>query len=247
MAEVYDAQIHHPFTSIVSGPSGCGKSTFVAKLMRRQNDIIDTEFDYVTIVIGTDASVNPILSNLKHQLKCKVRLVELKKKYQTLKQLNEKFPADLKEHLEVNSKEGKKKGCIIFDDVMTELSECGLLVDLFTKYSSHYGISVIFITQNLFFKSSGKHAGDHVTLYRNTHVLVVFQTPMDNIVLNTLAHRLQTAGSARLLPMLAYILEHHRYVVVFGKLGRPSEIRFMTDIFATDPVPHQKVFQLVGE
>lgn len=247
MDRIHDAQIHHPFTSIVSGPSGSGKSTFVANLMRRQNDIIDSQFDYITIVLGTDASVNPTLNNLKQELKCKVRVLELRKRYPSYKELREKFPSDLKDHLEVNSQEGKKKGCIIFDDVMTELSECGLMVDLFTKYSSHYGISVIFITQNLFFNSGGKHAGDHITLYRNTHILVIFKNPMDNMVLHTLAHRLQTAGSARLLPMFAHILEHNRYLVVFGGLSRPSELRFLGEIFDTDPVPHQKVYQLVNE
>ena len=214
--------------------------------MRRQNDIIDSEFDYVTIILGTDPSVNPTLANLKHELSGKIRVIELKKRYPTAKDLKEKLHRDLIKHLEVNSQGGKKKGCIIFDDVMTELSESGLLVDLFTKYSSHYGISVIYITQNLFHKAGGKHASEHVTLYRNTHILVVFRNPMDNVVLHTLAHRLQPAGSARLLPMLAYILEHHRYVVVFGKLERPSELRYMTDIFSTDPVPHQKVYQLSG-
>ena len=244
MSSVYDAQIHHPFTSIVTGQSGCGKSTFVRDLMRRQNDIIDVKFDYVTIVLGTDASVNPILANLRGELSAKIRVIELKKKYPTAKDLKEKLHTDLIRHLEENSQGGKKKGCIIFDDVMSELSESGLLVDLFTKYSSHYGISVVYITQNLFHKAGGKHASEHVTLYRNTHILVVFRNPMDNIVLHTLAHRLQTAGTAPLLPMLAHILEHHRYVVIFGKLERPSELRYMTDIFSTDPVPNQKVYQL---
>lgn len=246
MDTVYDAQIHHPFTCIVTGPSGCGKSTFVRDLMRKQNDVIDTEFDYVTIVLGTDASVNPILFSLKGHLNCPVRVVELNKKYPTQKDLKEKFSSDLKDHLEVNSEDGENKGCVIFDDVMSELSECGLLVDLFTKFSSHYGISVIYITQNLFFKSGGKRSGDNVTLYRNTHVLVVFKNPMDNIVLKTLAHRLQPPSSPPLLPMLAHILEHHRYLVVYGKLDRPPELRFTTDIFSTDPVPHQTVYQLLS-
>ena len=69
----------------------------------------------------------------------------------------------------------KKKGCVIFDDLMSELSECGLLLDLFSKYSSHYDLTTIHITQNIFFKAGGKHGSDHVTIYRNTHVLVLFK------------------------------------------------------------------------
>ena len=53
------------------------------------------------------------------------------------------------------------KGCIIFNDLMSELSEYGLLLDLFSKYSSHYDLTTIHITQNIFFKAGGKHASDH--------------------------------------------------------------------------------------
>ena len=70
---------------------------------------------------------------------------------------------------------------------MSELSECGLLVDLFTKFSSHYSLTIIHITQNVFFKSVGKHGTDNVTIFRNTQVLVLFQTPMDMSVLMMIA------------------------------------------------------------
>ena len=245
--ESFDAQVHHPFTCLVAGPSGSGKSTFVRDLLFRQSDIIDVTFDYITILLGTDASVNPILCNIKGNVPGKVKIVELNRKYPNRKDLKANFAEHLKSHLELYSNGGKRKGCVIFDDLMSDLSECGLLVDLFTKYSSHYGISVIYITQNLFFKSGGKHAADSVTLYRNTHILVVFKSPMDNTILSTLAHRLQPTGFSQLQKMLAYILEHHRYVVIFGKFDRPSALRYVTDFFATHPVPHQKVFHLSKE
>ena len=52
----------------------------------------------------------------------------------------------------------------LFDDLMSELSECGLLLDLFSKYSSHYDLTTIHITQNVFFKAGGKHGSDHVAI-----------------------------------------------------------------------------------
>ena len=66
---VVDAQMHHPFRCLVAGPSQSGKSTFVCNLLLRQNDIIDICFDYVTIVLGTDANKNEILSSLKDELR----------------------------------------------------------------------------------------------------------------------------------------------------------------------------------
>ena len=239
---VYDGRIYHPFTCLVAGPSGSGKSTFVRDLMLNQSKLSNTIFDFVTIVIGTDASVNPTLTGLASSLKGKVKIIELHQKYPSSKLLRENFPTDLKAHLEHKSQGGKRNGCVIFDDVMSDLAECDLLVDLFTKYSSHYSISVIYITQNLFFKAGGKHGTDNVTLYRNTHLLVVFRTPMDHTVLRTLAHRLYPQGPQALESMMAYVLEHYRYIAIYGRFDRAAELRYVTDMFATDPVPHQKVF-----
>ena len=66
---VVDAQMHHPFRCLVAGPSQSGKSTFVCNLLLQQNDIIDIHFDYVTIVLGTEANKNEILSTLKDDLR----------------------------------------------------------------------------------------------------------------------------------------------------------------------------------
>ena len=55
---VVDAQMHHPFRCLLAGPSQPGKSTFVHNLLLQQNDIIDICFDYVTIVLGTEANKN---------------------------------------------------------------------------------------------------------------------------------------------------------------------------------------------
>ena len=81
---VVDAQMHHPFRCLVAGPPQSGKSTFVRNLLLRQNDIIDVCFDYVTIVLGTDAHKNEILSSLKDELRPGVvEIIELKKLYKT--------------------------------------------------------------------------------------------------------------------------------------------------------------------
>ena len=66
---VVDAQMHHPLRCLVVGPSQSGKSTFVCNLLLQQNDIIDICFDYVTIILGTEANKNEILSSLKDELR----------------------------------------------------------------------------------------------------------------------------------------------------------------------------------
>ena len=78
--DVYDGQIHHPFRCLVAGPSQSGK--IVHNLLIHQDDIIDVTFDYVIIVLGTDADKNEILGSLPQQISNSiVQVIELKKKY----------------------------------------------------------------------------------------------------------------------------------------------------------------------
>ena len=136
----------------------------------------------------------------------------------------------------------KLKGCLIFNDLMEELPECGVLTQLFTKFSTHYGVSIINIMQNLFHQGMGK--SDHVSPYHNTCMLVIFNNPMDNSILTTISKRLKLSHSAPLIRMLNDIVEKYRYVIIHANMNRPSELKFTSDIFNTDLVPHQRVFQL---
>ena len=132
------------------------------------------------IVLGTEANKNEILSSLKDKLRPGVgEIIELKKLYETTELMKKNFSSEF-ENFVKNKANRKKKGCVIFDDLMSELSECGLLLDLFSKYSSHYDLTTIHITQNIFFKAGGKHGSDHVIIYQNTHVLVLLKNPLDN-------------------------------------------------------------------
>ena len=115
--------MHHPFRCLVAGPSQSGKSTFVRNLLLHQKDIIDVCFDYVTIVLGTDAHKNEILSSLKDELRPGVvEIIELKKLYKTAELMKQNFCSEF-EHFVKDKANKKKKGCVIFDDLMSELSE----------------------------------------------------------------------------------------------------------------------------
>ena len=151
---VVDAQMHHPFRCLVAGPSQSDKSTFVHNLLLRQNYIINICFDYIMIVLGTEANKNEILSSLKDKLSPGVvEIIELKKLYETTELMKKNFSSEFGQFVK---KQTGKKGCVIFDDLMSELSECGFLLDLFSKYSSHYDLTTIHIMQNIFFKVGGK-------------------------------------------------------------------------------------------
>ena len=111
---VVDAQMHHPFRCLVAGPSQSGKRTFVHNFLLQQNDIIDICFDYVTIVLGTEANKNEILSSLKDELRPGVvEIIELKKLYETAKLMKRNFSSEF-EHFVKNKANREKKGMCYF-------------------------------------------------------------------------------------------------------------------------------------
>ena len=138
--ETLDAQWKHPFTCVVAGPSGSGKSTFIRHLMLSQEKIIDAQFDYIYIFIGTDASENKILSCLLTDIPpsvTDVEIIEIMNIFPMKKEMIVEFPTRLKQMVISQNRKGRK-GCVIYDDLMKELGKMEILLDLFTKMSSHY-------------------------------------------------------------------------------------------------------------
>ena len=41
-----------------------------------------------------------------------------------------------------------------------------------------------------------------------------------------------------LVDMLHHVLDHHRYIVIMGDLKTSPKLKYHTDIFAMDPIPH---------
>ena len=93
------------------------------------------------------ANKNEILSSLKDELRPGVvEIIELKKLYKTAELMKENFSSEF-EHFVKNKANRKKR------DVLFLMTSC--LLDLFSKYSSHYDLTTIHITQNIFFKVGG--------------------------------------------------------------------------------------------
>jgi adenylate kinase family enzyme len=241
-SNVIDGRYKHPFTCIVAGPSGAGKSTFVHNLMLKQNILIDVIFDYVVIFLGTDAKQNETLSSLKTKLNPQnVIIYEINKLFPNDELFKKNFQPFFESLIFEDFKD--QKGCVIFDDLMSELSHTNVLVNLFSKYSSHGNISSINITQNIFFKSS--KISDNTTIYRNTHILVLFKNPLDNTIVYTIAKRIKGTNKFKsLVDMLNDIMDKNRYVVIQGNFKTPDQLRFTSDIFTDFPFQYQRVFAL---
>lgn len=221
-----DPRIHHPFTCIVTGPSQSGKSTFVKNLIINKSKYIKEKFDYIYIFIGTEPDKNVELKHIADKIPSAM-IFNCKPIFQEgAKNADKYFRSFLESVIEV--KEKNAKGCLIFDDLMSEMGDTNFIVDIFTKYSSHSNLSCILITQNIFHK--GKNASQNITLYRNTHVLVLFQSFLDGTTLNNISSRLFSKSKETKF-MLQDIQKQYRYVVIRGDFNTPEKIRISSDYF----------------
>ena len=116
----------HPFTAIISGPSGSGKTCFVEKLLKHANKMIKPYPERIIWHYGQWQSM-----------------------YESMKGVEFKQGPPTEEDIQTYY-----NSLLIIDDLM---SECVTLSsNIFTKFSHHLKISVIYILQNLFIQSKNQ-------------------------------------------------------------------------------------------
>ena len=214
-----DAHFKHPFTCVVVGPSESGKTTFVSHLL----EYLDHEFTDVIIYLGTPAEQNSIFQELlERQHHFNLNMVNLYEKYGDAPAESAQFSKDIELLCKMMFDE-KKKLCLVFDDLMSQLADCSVLSDLFTKKSAHTKTSVIYITQNLFHK--GKKTSENVTIYRNTKYLVLFRSGLDQTTFQVVAKRINVPTQ-----FLVDVTNTHRYIVIRADQKGP---KFTTQLFET--------------
>ena len=74
---------------------------------------------------------------------------------------------------------------VLLDDLMSQCSNDPHVLDLFTCESHHLGMSVLYLTQNLF--PPGERSR---TISLNSHVLIVFSNPHDSLGVSALARQM---------------------------------------------------------
>lgn len=195
-----DLKWKHPFTAIIAGPTSCGKSYFIKKFLSEINNMIDTHIAEVIYCLPHNQPVDNVFT--RYTISRGVPEIE-------------NF-SDLKPRL------------IILDDLMREADDN--VVDLFTKGSHHYSISVIFVTQNIFNQGKGRR-----DISLNTHYIVCFKNPRDKQQIHTLSRQVYPEN-------VRYIQEAykdatsvpHGYLLFDLKQSTPDLYRFRTAIFKSD-------------
>ena len=236
----------------VAGPSQSGKSTFTYNLLKNAETHITTTFDKITICVGTQIEGN-ILADLSDLYPGKVEIISVREKYPSDKDQRVTFPEDFKAWAQ-DKQEMKLNRCVIFDDLMTELGRSDLLLNIFTKYSSHCNLSCINIMQNLFPKLGG---GDNTSVYRNTRYVVYFTNPLDVVGTRVLAQHLGAGKDARSISaMIKKVTLDYKYIVIDGDIRREPldgseesrvyRIKFTSDLFSENPFVFKRVFEPIS-
>jgi hypothetical protein len=116
---------------------------------------------------------------------------------------------------------------LILDDLM---HEAGDKVDkIFTKYSHHKDVSVMFLTQNIFHKGAR-------TMTLNSHYLVLFKNPRDVSQISFLARQMFPTKSKFMLDAFADATSKpFTYMVVDLKADADERHRLRSGIFPNQP------------
>ncbi len=190
-----------PFTAIIAGPTKAGKTVWVKNFIQYADLMIDSPPEEIYYCY---TEWQPIYQDLANQ---GVKMIE-----------------GLPDMAQLKNSVNKPK-LMILDDLMQEMKSDKKLVQLFTKGSHHWNLSVLHIVQNLFF--------DGLRTSRiNAQYLILMKNPSDQLQASTLAKQLYP-GKTNFF-MEAYkdaCSESYGYLVVDLTQDTPEEQRLQTNIF----------------
>jgi len=192
-----DVRFIHPMNLIISGPTKSGKTRFTFQLIDESQLQITPPPEKILYCYGEH---QPIFNDYPQIT------------------FNEGLP-DNKQF------DGKYRTLLVLDDLMKEAGDT--VLDLFTKLSHHRDVSVIFITQNLFFKSKQSR-----TMNLNTQYIVLFKNPRDALQVATLGRQMFPGHSNFLIEAFRDATERpHGYLLIDLHPNTLEKFRIRTNIF----------------
>ena len=190
-------------TMIVCGPSGCGKTLFTVKLLTIRHEAFKVPMRKVWWLHALDEQG------------------ETEKEIKKLKDVQ--FIRGFQEGWDTLP---QRYDVLVIDDLFVEAGKQKELTNLFTRTARHREIFVIFLTQNLYYQGGR-------TRNINTHYLVLFKNPRDNVAISVLARQIG-------FPDLSLAFEDATLDMPYGYLffdftqTCPDEVRVRANLF--DPL-----------
>ena len=190
----------HPFTCLISGPTGCGKTQFTFRLIENANVIIEPPPEKIVWCYG-----------VYQESFSKLPKVEF----------HDGIP-------DISIFDGKLKTLLVLDDLMHETDD--RVTKIFTKISHHMDVSVLYLTQNLFF--GGKQ---NRTIGLNAHYLVLFRNPRDATQVAHLARQMYPGKSKFLIEAFKdATIKPYSYMLLDLKSDTDDKFRVRSNIFPNE-------------
>ncbi len=193
--------LKQPFTAIVAGPTKAGKTIWVKNL-----------------ILHSESMIFP---SPKEMYYC---YTEWQPIYQELINYGVTMIEGLPDMTQLKSDPSRPK-LLILDDLMQEMKSDKKLVQLYTKGSHHWNLSVLHIVQNLFF--------DGLRTSRvNAQYLVLMKNPSDQLQASNLAKQLYPGKTK-------YFMESYKdacsdsfgYLFIDLSQDTPENMRLQTNVF----------------
>lgn len=191
---------------IVTGQSHAGKSTFVFSLLKHL-ELFESDIKHILYVFG-------IWQPLFEQMETVVNSITFHQGIPD-KNILERFS---NEHGSI---------LLVLDDVMGQGTNNVELMNLFTTYSHHMGITVIFLLQNIF--PPGKYMR---TISLNAHYIILFKNPRDERQVRTLGSQIFPNQSMYFMDAYKKATElPYSYLCVTLYPGTSERYRLSSNIF----------------
>ena len=181
-----------PFTAIVAGPSSSGKTRLTMEIVKHSKTVIVPPPDDI---VWCYSIYQPEFNELK-----------------SVARLREGLP-------DPKTFDGARSSLVVLDDMM---SECDARVtDLFTRVSHHRRVSVIFMSQNIFFCSKESR-----TISLNAHYLFLMKVTRDLLQIDTIARQMFPRDSKYMIEVYKDATrEPFSYLLVDLKQQMPDKFR----------------------
>jgi hypothetical protein len=203
----------HPFTMVIAGPTMSGKTFFVRQLLTNPKLIQPAPQRIVWIYSEWQPEYDIMKQHFKH--------IEFIKGWSP--DLYDGFRPSI-------------RNLLVLDDVMTSTKNDMTLSDLFTKGASHRNLSVLFITQNLFFQ--GRAAVD---VRRNSQYIILFKCRQDKRQVTSFAHQVFPDNPKFLMDAFADAISHdHGHLLVDLKPTCPDEFILRSNVLNDDVVVYME-------
>lgn len=190
----------HPFTALLAGPTGCGKTVFTFKFIREAKTLISPPPENIVYCYS---EYQPIFDDYPYVT------------------FNEGLP-------DISQFDGKQNTLLIIDDLMSETNDS--VSNIFTKFSHHRNVSIMYLSQNLFYKSKQNR-----TMSLNAHYIVLFKNPRDANQVATLARQMYPGKSKFLVEAFKNATEKsYGYLLIDLKPDTDEKLRVRTNIFPDD-------------